>query len=206
MTIRNTIRHEFIARLEGVLEGILQMADKTTLKVQKTKVGLEIRHLENELRNNYSRLGELAFQLKSLQGIGAINAHPGAMTLLEVCQALEAKISRLRNRYYELAEIPLDDQLNHLKQVLENQAARIVCVTLSQNSPFKGCALKQIQLPQDVLVLCIIRNNCLIIARGDTRLLHQDTIFLMGSEPGIDKVVMLINPDGEAEVIPPFST
>lgn len=182
------IKHSLIAGLQGIQDGILEVADRVYLTVQKTKLILEISEFEKEVKKNHASIGKLAYQLKTSQDLKSIIEHPETMKLLETCRNFESKLARLRQRYHELNENRLDDQMTSLKQVLEQKNMQIVRLNLSSNSPFKGCTLNEIQLPPNILVLCVLKKNRLIIAKGETRLDEQDNIFVMGLESAIRQI------------------
>ena len=197
MGLLNRIRNNVIPPIQGLREGILEVADKANLKMQKTKAILAIHDLENELKKNYSRMGEVAYQLKGSHDMEAIKNHPEAKSIFEMCRGLDAKIARLRERLTALGDTGLDEQLLLLKQALGQGNAKIVRVTLVPGSPLKGRKLMETQLPQNILILCIMRKTRLIIPTGETRFGGNDTIFILGLEPEVDNLNIFLNPHGE---------
>ena len=182
------LKHSIIAGLQGIQEGILDIADRINLTVQINKLRLHIHELEKETKKNYSKLGKLIYQLKSIEDFKLIIEHPEITTVLETCHNLDGTISRLRQRHYELSEHQLDDPMKSLKQVTEQNNMQIVRLTLDSNSPFNGYTVKRLQLPSDTLILCVQKKNRLIIAKGDTRLDEHDRIFILGPEPEIKRI------------------
>jgi uncharacterized protein with PhoU and TrkA domain len=182
------IKHSVIAGLQGAQEGILEIADRINHTVLKAKLMLEMNDLEEQLKKNYLNLGKLAFQLKADQDLNSMNENVEVKNLLETCRAHEAKLSRLRQIHHELSGNQFDDQLNLLKQLLEQKKLQIIKLTLRPTSPFKGRTLHEIQLPPDLLVLCVQKRNRLMIANGDTRLDEQDQLLVLGSEMVIKRM------------------
>ena len=193
----NRIRNILIPPLQGLREGILEVADKAHLKVQKSKIMLAARDLENELKKQYSRLGKLAYQLKDSHDIDTLKYHPEAKSLYEVARDINAKKTLLRKRLQALGDTGLDEQLLLLKRAMEEGKAKIVRITLASGSPLKGRRLKEAKLPPNILILCIMRNSRLIIPDGDTRFSGNDNIFVLGLEPEVDNLDMFRNPHGE---------
>jgi len=190
------IKHSMIARLHDVQEGNLEIAERINLTVQKSKLLLEIKEVEKEVKKIHSNIGKLAYQLKSSQDLKSVTEHPEIHKLLESCRGLEIKLSRLRQRHHELDENQLSDQMILLKQALEQKNMKIVRLSLGSNSPLKGHTLKDIPFPSDILILCVQKKNRLIIAKGDTRLDEQDSIFVLGLESEIQRITeqFLTNP------------
>jgi Trk K+ transport system NAD-binding subunit len=183
------IRDSLIAGFHGVQEAIFEVAEKVNLKVQETKISLEIRDLLNEMNRNHARLGEAIYQLKG-QDITAAHESPEINRILNTCKTLHQRISRLHQKYQEIDENRLNGQMNLLKlnQLLEKRNIKLMHLTIRKNSPLKGCRVKDLKLSPDVLILCVIRKNRLMVVNGDTRFDDQDSIFVMGPQPQIDQI------------------
>ena len=181
------IKHSLIAGFYGVQEAMLEVADKVNLKVQETKIVLEIRELENVINRNHARLGEVIYQLRE-QGISTFYENPEINKILNGCRNLHEKISKLREKHQGINENRLDSQMSLLNRVLEKQNIKLTSLTIDKKSLLKPCKVKDLKLPPDVLILCVIRKNRLMIANGDTRIDDQDSIFVIGPEPQIDQL------------------
>jgi hypothetical protein len=181
------IKNSLIAGFHGAQEAILDMADKISTKVQETKMLLEIKDLENEMNRSHSRLGGIFYQLRD-QGIYAIHENPETHKILGQCKTLQEKISRLREKYHTISKSYLNSQVSFLGQELEKQNIKLIRLTIDKKSPLKGCKVRDLKLSQDILVLCVLKKNRLMIANGDTRIDDHDSIFVMGPEPQIDQL------------------
>ena len=184
----NDIKNSLIAGFHGVQEGILEVADKINLKVQETKTLLQIRDLENTINHTHTRLGEMAYQLRG-QDVSVLDENPEIIKLLNICQTLHAQISRVRERHLELDHVRLGDPTTLLKESLIKQNIKITRFTLGKKSPLNGCKIKDARLSPEVLILCVIKKDRLIIANGDTLLNEQDSLFLMGPESELDRLI-----------------
>jgi trk system potassium uptake protein TrkA len=70
----------------------------------------------------------------------------------------------------------------------EGGKARLVEVTLAEGSPAAGSLVSELHLPRDSTLVAIIRDEHVVVPRGDTPL------------EGADEVLALVTPDSEAEV------
>jgi trk system potassium uptake protein TrkA len=70
----------------------------------------------------------------------------------------------------------------------EGGLARLVEVTLAANSPVVGKAIRDIEIPRDATIVALLREDHLIVPRGDT-------VFETG-----DEVLALVTPDSEDTV------
>jgi potassium/hydrogen antiporter len=66
--------------------------------------------------------------------------------------------------------------------------ARIRDIDLYENSPYEGVLISELQLPDDILILSIRRNNKFIMPRGKTRLKSLDTITIYGEPESLELV------------------
>ncbi|MGH9029718.1 MAG: potassium channel family protein, partial [Acidimicrobiales bacterium] len=70
----------------------------------------------------------------------------------------------------------------------EGGTANLVEVTLAEGSPANGSALSDLELPRDATIVAVVRNDRLIVPRGDT-------VLNVG-----DEVLALVVGDAEAQV------
>ena len=70
----------------------------------------------------------------------------------------------------------------------EGGQARLVEVTLAENSPVVGRAIRELEIPRDATIVALLREDHLIVPRGDT-------VFETG-----DEVLALVTPDSEDTV------
>jgi len=70
----------------------------------------------------------------------------------------------------------------------EGGQARLVEVTLAEDSPAIDRALKEVDVPRDATVVAVVRGEHVVMPRGDT-------VFEAG-----DEVLAMVTPDSEEEV------
>ena len=70
----------------------------------------------------------------------------------------------------------------------EGGNARLVEVTLAQDSPARGLALSAMDVPRDASIVAIVRDGKVVVPRGDT-------VMAVG-----DEVLALVTPDSERQV------
>jgi trk system potassium uptake protein TrkA len=75
-----------------------------------------------------------------------------------------------------------------LVRLLQFQDARLVEVTLADDSPAVGEAISELGVPRDATIVAIVRERHVIVPRGETAML-----------PG-DEVLVLVTPDAEEKV------
>ena len=71
---------------------------------------------------------------------------------------------------------------------LEKGRARLVEVTLAENSPVIGPTIRELNVPRDSTFVAVLREDHVVVPRGDT-------VFQAG-----DEVIALVTPDSEDEI------
>ena len=71
---------------------------------------------------------------------------------------------------------------------LEKGRARLVEVTLAEDSPVIGPTIKELDVPRDATFVAVVREDHVVVPRGDTA-------FQAG-----DEVIALVTPDSEDEI------
>ncbi len=79
-------------------------------------------------------------------------------------------------------------QVGTLVRLLQFQDARLVEVTLAEDSPALGTALSELGVPRDATVVAVIRERHVIVPHGETTM-----------QPN-DEVLALVTPDSEDEI------
>ncbi|MGH9070269.1 MAG: potassium channel family protein [Acidimicrobiales bacterium] len=81
---------------------------------------------------------------------------------------------------------------------LEGGGARLVEVTLAEGSPVAGLTIRTLGLPRDATIVAVVRNNHVVVPRGDTALTTGDEVLALVTPDSEDKVrnVLLGSPQG----------
>jgi trk system potassium uptake protein len=75
----------------------------------------------------------------------------------------------------------------------EGGTAHLVEVTLAEGSPAEGVSLADLGLPRDVTVVAVVRNDRLVVPRGDTVLGAGDEVLLLvtgDAEPAVQRILV----------------
>jgi trk system potassium uptake protein TrkA len=84
--------------------------------------------------------------------------------------------------------------LVRLLQFAEGEA-RLVEVTLAEDSPAKGLALSELDLPRDATIVAVVRDSRVVVPRGDTILYASDEVIALVTERSEEPVkALLIGP------------
>jgi trk system potassium uptake protein TrkA len=84
--------------------------------------------------------------------------------------------------------------LVRLLQFAEGEA-RLVEVTLAEDSPAKGLPLSELDLPRDATIVAVVRDSRVVVPRGDTVLYASDEVIALVTERSEEPVkALLIGP------------
>ena len=81
----------------------------------------------------------------------------------------------------------------HLVASLNKGRGQICSVTLGENSALHGKSVREVVFPKGALLICIVRNNKLIIPGGDTVLQAGDEIIAVCEERAQKALIRLMN-------------
>jgi trk system potassium uptake protein TrkA len=83
--------------------------------------------------------------------------------------------------------------VGHLVRLLsfEHGAARLMEVTLAEDSPAIGSSLADLAIPRDATVVAIIRGDRVVVPRGDTQFFAGDEVLLLLAGPSDEQVQAL---------------
>jgi len=74
----------------------------------------------------------------------------------------------------------------------ENDRARLSEVTLAENSPAEGVEIRNLALPRDSTVVAVLRQDHLVVPRGDTVLGAGDEVLVLATVDAEDEVRRLL--------------
>jgi trk system potassium uptake protein TrkA len=81
--------------------------------------------------------------------------------------------------------------LVRLLQFAEGEA-RLVEVTLAEDSPAKGLPLSELDLPRDATIVAVVRDSRVVVPRGDTVLYASDEVIALVTERSEEPVKALL--------------
>jgi len=126
----------------------------------------------------------------------------------EVTPVTERVEDAAKEAYAKIAEeLPLKDRLSKaadavvnrlrpdeeakLKKVLEGSKGNIQIATVTSEL-VADKLVKELELPQEVVISAVQRNKEIIIPKGDTRLVRGDIVFLVGKEESLRRCAELL--------------
>ena len=125
----------------------------------------------------------------------------------EVTPVAERMEGAAREAYQRIAESPLKERISQatesfidrlrpgeeakLKEILEGCKGDIRAVTVTSDI-VADKLIKELDLPQEVVISAVQRNKEIIIPKGETRLVRGDIVYLVGKEESLHECISLM--------------
>ncbi len=152
------------------------------------KIKTELHAINQRKNDAFRQLGERYTQLAEQRRLGIFEEE--ASDILALLKELEAREKELLAQKQTLEKEYRDRGLEvqvveNLVEDLEAGDAVIESLTIEPTSPALGKALKDLAMPEDVLISLVVRGEEIIIPRGDTVLQAGDRISLLGKKTAL---------------------
>lgn len=176
--------HDLVARLREVVAArwlagdacevsVLQKADLDQVDVMVAATG------DDEDNLVVSLLSKQEFAVPRV--IARVN-HPNNRWLFNETWGVDVSVSTPHLLTALVEEAVSVGQLVRILQFAEGQA-RLVEVTLAEDSPARSTALSELELPRDATVVAVLRAARVIVPRGDTVLESGDEVIALVTDP-----------------------
>jgi len=207
-TISEKAGEFFRSGAELLKDGVEVASEKAAYASRLAKLKWERSVLHREIEKAFTALGGQAYELFVQEKLGELAE--AAKDKFENLRDLEAKLESKEQEIENLpktfsAEGGAKSGVADLKKDLEAGGGTIVQTVLKEQSTLVGQKLKNLALPQDVLIGTIVRGDKVIIPEGDTVLMVGDRITILGKKEAIDQVIALVGAD-EAKSSPDEAT
>ncbi|GBD93698.1 potassium transporter peripheral membrane component [bacterium BMS3Abin05] len=162
-------------------------------KFGKTKI--DILKLQRKLDSLYTDLGRKAYPLISEKKWDELET-----SLAEILSEIKAKKDELTQKELEIEisrqeseKTTIDSgRLKELKKDLESGGGTIEQVIIYDYSPVVGKKLKDVELPKEVLIGTILREENVLIPDGNYEFQAGDKVTLLGKKADVDNALPVI--------------
>jgi K+/H+ antiporter YhaU regulatory subunit KhtT len=185
MTLWEKIKDGFGAGVETVSVKTEELTNLAKLNYKKFK-------LTNELKTEINKLGILTYEL--YLGKKENDLLKESEPIIKKIKELEIDINELNNKIKIVSDQGTVEKENlfELKKDLQLGDGVIEQVIINSESKIVGKKLKEIKLPNNVLIGAIVRNEKVIIPSGDTEIMKEDKLTLLGEKEEVSEALLLI--------------
>ncbi|KAA3620041.1 MAG: hypothetical protein DWQ05_04755 [Calditrichaeota bacterium] len=186
--------------LQKSADKIRKTQDESGNAIELSKLQAEVVELRTVIQNNFTALGGEVYVLYTTNKKEQIidNIQSDIERLEELRDKLEEqeKILEVQSNIYEKQSISMHE-LKTLRHELDSAGGSIEHFTVSDDSPYIGLTLSEIDTPADILLGVIIRNEETIIPHGETNIIAGDKIMLMGKKEAVISMLHKFKPQVE---------
>jgi K+/H+ antiporter YhaU regulatory subunit KhtT len=174
--------------LEISKELFAEISEKTNEIGNATRMKFEIKSLEGELTEKYAYLGNLTCKIFTARQRGLYQKQ-----LTDAAAEIKKYKELIRKRTLEYENLRKKFSgkylMNKLGDDLEKGEAMIDQIVIKESCSLVNKKLKEIQLPKQALVSAIKRKDEIIIPDGNTRLIAEDVLTIIGKKKDVAKLV-----------------
>lgn len=187
----NRLKNELYIDLNGSKEILLEIAEKTSAKVESIKKAIEAAELDSKIDREYEGLGTKIYSLIK-EGKDTVD-DPEIINRINRLRHLKRMLLRLEEEMVYISEKVLTGKLLDLKDELKKGSATLETITITNSSSFVKKKISDLRLPPGMLIILIKRSDQLLIPDGMMELNVGDSITMIGYRSGIDDAIRLFN-------------
>jgi len=188
-TISEKASEWFKVGAEKVKEGAGFVSEKAKEVSRFTQLKWSQHSLNQQIETVFIDIGEIVFDE------WAVNKKMPALDKLaekiEQAKKFEAERKKIDDEIAELSISLSRGDFKELEKDLEQGGGTIKQIEMKEKSPLCGKKLKELTLPSEVLIGTIVRGEEVIIPDGNTELLPNDKITIMGKKEEVLETVAL---------------
>lgn len=181
---------------EVAKEGLDKLSEKAgeLSKLGKTKI--DILRLQKKLDSLFEELGKKAYPLIAEKKFDEMEAKLSDVLsqIDKIKEELAQKELEIELSRQETEKTSIDSsRIKELRKDLESGGGAIEQVIIYDYSPVIGKKLKNVDLPKEVLVGTILREETVVIPDGSYTFQIGDKVTLLGKKEDVDKTIPLIS-------------
>jgi len=172
--------------IAGFQETMVSIADHVNQSVQKVKIDLATAELENEIKESQISLGKLIYENPeaSSEQVG-----DGFARLPEIAALIEKAEAGQKNLDAITGTVSPHEALNDFERLLIKSDFVIQHVLIMDGFHGIGKAIKDLCLPDRMLIFFIKKNNRIEIADGEVIIEARDEVTFLCSKENIHKYI-----------------
>ncbi|MBC8184002.1 hypothetical protein H8E88_23145 [candidate division KSB1 bacterium] len=186
---------KFWKRAKAIIGDSLEtISEKTVELSHSAKLNWEKQSLQKSINKEFNELGGIVYHLFAEKQEDKFTEETK-----EVFEKLTSLYDQLKEKDKLLEEISEDEevdreQLREFRKDLEMGGGAIEQYLIEEKSSLVNKKLKDIQLPKNVLLGAVVRENKVIIPDGQTTLKIGDRVTFIGEKDEIEEAMKMLTP------------
>jgi trk system potassium uptake protein len=96
----------------------------------------------------------------------------------------------------DMIEYELDKEDYRILHTFEQGAMVLVELTIDKKNPWCGSRIKDLTLPNECVIISILRDEKVIYPRGDTQIMENDNVLFITNHPVLDAIMNDLHKEG----------
>jgi hypothetical protein len=178
--------------LEISKELLAAISEKTTDVTNIARYKFEMNEMQKNIDSEMMNLGEIVF--RTFTSKGKNKGQEKIQVQIQKIDNMKKELLNKSNEYENLRKEYSDDfVIQKFSDELADSDAVIDQVRVSENSISVNKSLKELSLPKEALISAIKRNDEVIIPDGNSRILADDMVTIIGKKGDVKKVKNKLN-------------
>jgi trk system potassium uptake protein TrkA len=122
----------------------------------------------------------------------AFSPESGLAEKIQKVTALKTELERVEKEIVEITETLSKRDVKEMEKDLEEGGGTIKQVVISAKAKVCGKKIKEVEFPKDALIGTLVRNDQVLIPKGDTEFLPEDKVTILGKKEAVLEVARLL--------------
>jgi hypothetical protein len=175
---------------EKVREGAEIVSEKAKDISQFTKLKWTEHNLHSQIKAAFMEIGD--FVVKNWANQTAFSPESGLAEKIQKVTTLKTELERVEKEIVEITEALSKRDVKEMEKDLEEGGGTIKQVVISAKAKVCGKKIKEVEFPKDALIGTLVRNDQVLIPKGDTEFLPEDKVTILGKKEAVLEVVTLL--------------
>ena len=182
MRLGEDFRRRMLISLMVVKESFLAIAERISRQIEYTRLSFKARDCTRRTESLFDRIGRFLFDVHAEQSpLSDILAHPTYLSGVSEYKQLEFELKTIEQKHYTLKEEDLVLHWTDFVNAFHKSGMTIESLLLPSSLKPVPFTLKDLSLPQGILVIAIQRKQEFIQPHEAVTLKRGDRLFLLGA-------------------------
>lgn len=172
---------------EKVKEGAGVVSDKAKVLSQFAKLKWTQRDLQNKIHEKFVELGDHIYN--EIKQDNQLETQGPVSIKVDQISQLEAELKEIDAQVADASESLSHQNYRDMEKDLEEGGVSVKQVIIPSESVICGKKIKEVTLPAEVLIGTIVRNNEVIIPKGETEIREGDKVTILGKKEEVESAL-----------------
>jgi TrkA-C domain len=181
-------RREMSTAWSGFEKVVVSAAEQTARQVEIVRLSYQIHEHEQAMEAVVERMGRFLYESQKMDA-NAILQHPTSQACLSELNRLQGELKFIERRRYDIREENVTTKWAEFVESVHKSGMTLESLTLPFHLKPPSMTLKELSLPQSILVIAIQRKERFIQPHGGVMLKRGDHLTILGPPQQIIQVL-----------------